>query len=307
MRYHNLTKFSQKCNMTQQEIFLFVINPIAGGNDKSDLTAMVKAYAKDSNVNLICYETTGKNDEEAIKKLVDEHSPKRILVAGGDGTIKMVAEATLNDDVIIGILPAGSANGLSVDLDLPDTIEENLEIVFKGTVEPVDMVTINGKNSLHLSDIGVNAELIRNYENGSVRGKLGYALQALNTLTHLDEPFYATITANGKSVETEARMVVIANANKYGTGVTINPVGRINDGKFEIVVVKNLDLAVIGKILSGNITVNENEDIEIISADEALITTNVPVSFQIDGEFCGDVDKLEVKILHHQMKIAVPR
>jgi diacylglycerol kinase family enzyme len=51
-------------------------------------------------------------------------------VAGGDGTIKMVAEAMENYDVIIGILPAGSANGLAVDLNLPTTIEENLEIVF---------------------------------------------------------------------------------------------------------------------------------------------------------------------------------
>lgn len=293
--------------MAQQEIFLFVINPIAGGNDKSDLTAMVKAYAKDSNVNLICYETTGKDDEEAIKKLFDEHNPQRILVAGGDGTIKMVAEATLNQDVVIGILPAGSANGLSVDLNLPNTIEANLEVAFKGVVEPIDIVTINGKNSLHLSDIGVNAELIHNYENGTIRGKLGYALQALTTLTNLEEPFYTTIVVNGKSIKTEARMVVIANANKYGTGVTINPVGKINDGKFEIIIIKNLDISVVGKILSGNIAVDENENVEIISSDEALITTNTPVSFQIDGEFCGKVKELDVKILHHKMKVAVPR
>jgi diacylglycerol kinase family enzyme len=39
------------------------------------------------------------------------------------GTIKMVAEAMENYDVIIGILPAGSANGLAVDLNLPTTIE----------------------------------------------------------------------------------------------------------------------------------------------------------------------------------------
>jgi diacylglycerol kinase family enzyme len=54
---------------------------------------------------------------------------RKELLAGGDGTIKMVAEAMENYDVIIGILPAGSANGLAVDLNLPTTIE-NLEIVF---------------------------------------------------------------------------------------------------------------------------------------------------------------------------------
>ncbi|KAF2519863.1 diacylglycerol kinase [Flavobacterium salilacus subsp. salilacus] len=293
--------------MAQQEIFLFVINPIAGGNDKSDLIEKVKLYAEDRGVTLICYETTGDNDEEAIRKLVDEHNPQRILVAGGDGTIKMVAEATLNQDVIIAVLPAGSANGLSVDLNLPDTVEANLEVAFNGVVKPMDIITINGKNSLHLSDIGVNADLIRNYENGSMRGKLGYALQALNTLTDLGEPFNATIKANGESIETEARMVVIANTNRYGTGVTINPVGKMDDGKFEIVILKNLDILVIGKILSGNIPVDENENIVIISTDEALITTNISVSFQIDGEFCGSVNELDIKIIHPQLKMIVPK
>ncbi|NDI97684.1 diacylglycerol kinase [Flavobacterium sp. LaA7.5] len=293
--------------MAQQEIFLFVINPIAGGNDKSDLIEKVKLYAEDRGVTLICYETTGDDDEEAIRKLVDEHDPQRILVAGGDGTIKMVAEATLNQDVIIAVLPAGSANGLSVDLNLPDTVEANLEVAFNGVVKPMDIITINGKNSLHLSDIGVNADLIRNYENGSMRGKLGYALQALNTLTDLGEPFNAIIKANGESIETEARMVVIANTNRYGTGVTINPVGKMDDGKFEIIILKNLDILVIGKILSGNIPVDENENIVIISTDEALITTNISVSFQIDGEFCGSVNELDIKIIHPQLKMIVPK
>ena len=293
--------------MAQQEIFLFVINPIAGGNDKSDLVEKVKQYAEENNVNLISYETSGKDDEKAIKKLVDEHNPHRILVAGGDGTIKMVAEAILEHDVAMAVLPAGSANGLSVDLNLPNTIEEILDIAFNGVEKLIDVVTINGKNSLHLSDIGVNAELIRNYENGTIRGKLGYALKALSTLTELGEPFKATVNANGDTIETEARMVVIANANRYGTGVTINPVGKMDDGKFEIVILKNLDILVIAKILTGNIPVDENENVIIISTDKALITTNNPVGFQIDGEFCGDVKELDVTIKYPQVRMIGPK
>lgn len=52
--------------------------------------------------------------------------------------------------------------------------------------------------------------------------------------------------------------------------------------------------------------VDSVEDVEIISTEEALITTNKPVCFQIDGEFCGEEERLEVKILHHQMRVAVP-
>lgn len=285
--------------------FLFVINPIAGGNDKAELTEAVRDYAANAGVELIEIETTGNDDEGRVRDLYNQHKPQRILVAGGDGTIKMAAEAVEHHDVIIGVLPAGSANGLSVDLELPTAMDEFLKVAFEGRAMEMDMVNINGKKSLHLSDIGLNAELIKNYENSNIRGKLGYALQAVNTLTGLQEPFHATIEANGQTMQTDARMVVIANTNRYGTGVTINPVGKMDDGKFEIVILRNLDLVTIGKILSGNIPVGSDE-VDIISTEEATITTNVPVHFQIDGEFCGQADKLDVKILHRQMKVAVP-
>jgi diacylglycerol kinase (ATP) len=292
--------------MKSQKKFMLVINPISGGNDKAELVEATKQYAKAEGVTLECYETTGKDDENKIRELYKQHEPERILVVGGDGTVKLVAEAVEHHDVIIGVLPAGSANGLSVDLNLPNNVDENLKIAFHNNYIEMDMVCINGKKSIHLSDIGANAELIKNYEDSNIRGKLGYALQAFNTLTDLDEPFTATIEANGKTIETQARMIVIANTQKYGTGVTINPIGVMDDGKFEIVVIKHLELALIGKIWAGNIADQPKENVEVISTDAAMITTNVPVSFQIDGEFCGEVDKLDIMILPNQMKIAVP-
>lgn len=291
--------------MSLQKKYILVVNPISGDVDKAEIIETATAFANSENIDLIVYETTGKNDESAIQKLQKENDAERIIVVGGDGTIKMVAEAVQDHNVILGIIPGGSANGLSVDLDLPDEIEENLKIAFHNSYMEMDMISINGKKSLHLSDIGINAELVKNYENSNVRGKLGYALQAINTLTGLKEPFQAKIETKNRTVETEARMVVIANSQKYGTGVSINPDGVMNDGKFEIVILKNLDLIVFGKILSGNMPV-ESGDVEIISTDRATITTNVPVSFQIDGEYCDEVTKLEVEILPGQMKVAIP-
>jgi YegS/Rv2252/BmrU family lipid kinase len=292
--------------MNSQKKFLLVINPISGGNDKTEMVASTREYAADAEIELIEYETTGDNDENEIRKLYKEHTPQRILVVGGDGTIKTVAEAIENQDVIVGILPAGSANGLSVDLQLPKDLLENIKIAFHNDYMEMDMVCINERKSLHLSDIGANAELIRNYENSNIRGKLGYALQAINTITDLEDPFKATIEAEGKTIETEARMIVIANTKRYGTGVTINPIGIMDDGRFEIIILKNLDLLFIGKILAGKISLEGDDNVEIISTRQALITTNVPVCFQIDGEYCGEVDRLDVRILHKQMKVAIP-
>lgn len=291
--------------MSTQKNYILVVNPISGDVDKTEIIETAKNFAAEKNINLEVFETTGKNDETKIQKLQEKNNAERIIVAGGDGTIKMVAEAVENHDVILGILPAGSANGLSVDLNLPDSLEENLEIAFHNNYMEMDMIAINGKKSLHLSDIGINAELVKNYENSNIRGKLGYALQAVNTLAGLKDPFNVSIEAHDVKIQTEARMVVIANSQKYGTGVTINPHGVMNDGKFEIVILKNLDLIVFSKILSGNMPL-ESGDVEIVSTDQATITTDSPVSFQIDGEYCDEVTQLDVKIIPNQMKVAIP-
>ena len=281
-----------------------MVNPISGDVDKSKIVMETKKYASKKEVHVIVFETSGRDDIARLRFYYDEYLPHRILIAGGDGTIKMVAEAMEQHDVILGIFPAGSANGLATDLDLPTSIEENLPIAFGDNFIHMDMISINGKKSLHLSDLGLNADLVKNYEKSSVRGMFGYALQAFTTLKNRNEPFFVTITANNQTINCLARMVIIANSKKYGTGVVINPTGKMDDGKFELIVLKNLDLVVLGKIISGNIPI-ESEDIEIISTDKANLTTNVPVSFQIDGEYIGKETKLAIEILHQQMKIAI--
>ena len=287
-----------------QKKFILVVNPISGGNDKTEVVEAVSSFALEANIEIIVFETSGNDDDgKKLKDLFKEHLPERIIVAGGDGTIKFVGEALEHENVILGIIPAGSANGLSVDLDFPEDQKELLQIAFYNDYMELDMVCINNKKSLHLSDIGLNAELIRNYENGSIRGKLGYAIQAVNTLTDSEIPFTVKVEANGKTIKCEAKMVVVANSKKYGTGITINPIGIMDDGKFEIIILKSFTIGVLGKIIAGNLP---EDEVEVISTEKAVITTDIPVHFQIDGEYCGEETKLDVIMLPRQMKIAVP-
>ncbi len=284
---------------------LLVVNPISGDVDKSEFIDATALFASKENLNLSLYMTSGDDDVSKINALYKQHYPERIIIAGGDGTIKMVAEATEDQDVILGILPAGSSNGLAVDLDLMKTLEENLEIAFHNNYIELDTIVINDQKCLHLSDLGLNAELVKNYEKSNIRGKWGYFLQIVNTLVDTGEPFRAVIIVNDRVIECEARMIVIANSKKYGTGIIINPEGVMYDGKFELVILKNLDLVIFGEIIMGNMSLN-HEDIEIVSADKAIIKTNFPVSFQIDGEYCGMETELKISISPNKIKVAIP-
>jgi diacylglycerol kinase family enzyme len=118
------------------------------------------------------------------------------------------------------------------DLNIPKELEKVCQLLQNASAE-IDMIVINGRTSLHLSDLGLNAELIKTMVAQYMVS--GVCFASFNTLVDIEEPFTATITANGQTVERVAEMIVIANSKKYGTGVIINPSGIMNDGKFELV------------------------------------------------------------------------
>ena len=292
--------------LNTKRIFLFIVNPISGNIDKTELMQDILTFAAKYDIEIIPYLTVGNpSDKNAITALYKKFQPQRVIVAGGDGTIKQVAEILQNEKALFGIIPVGSANGLSVDLNLPKRLNDNLYIAFLHNPIAMDMISINGKVCLHLSDLGLNATLVKNYEASATRGKIGYAMQIITTIREDELPFKVTINANNQEYKSEARMVVIANSQKYGTGVTINPNGQVNDGVFEIVILKTLDLITLTKILSGNMAIIEDE-IEIIPTTYAKITTNHPTSFQIDGEYHGEQTVLHATILQNKFNVAVP-
>ncbi|QRR03745.1 diacylglycerol/lipid kinase family protein [Dyadobacter sandarakinus] len=284
---------------------LLVVNPISGDLDKDVIFEKVIAAADAGGYDLRIYQTTGDNDPETIREMVKNINPERVMVAGGDGTISMVAQSICNTDIILGIIPAGSANGLAVDFGVSGSLDFALETAFGANVIGVDAVRINGDISLHLSDIGLNALLVKNYENSDTRGKLGYAREMLKTLSE-HQNFRVRITTSTEVIETEALIVIIANAQKYGTGVSINPTGNMSDGFFELVIAKKLDFIETAKILTGNTDFNP-EIMQVISVQQADIEClDTEAHFQIDGEYKGTVKNLKAEILKGYVKVAVP-
>ncbi len=296
-------------NKNDNFIFL-VINPLAGGTDKKNEKYVIKEYIENKGYNFVYYETTGNkeepSDETEIKKLYNKYKPKKVVIGGGDGTIKFVFETLFEEDIIFGILPMGSANGLAKDLDLPNDLETCLEIALQDNFKEVDSISINKMKSFHLSDLGLNAELIKNYHDSKIHGKLGYFLQMFPTILENKEPFNATISTPDTQIETQAKVILIANSSKYGTGVVVNPLGKVDDDVFEIVIFRSLELSLILKILFGNLPL-EDDAIEIIRTKKALIQTDYPISFQIDGEFCGEVKQLDIEMEKQKIKIATPK
>jgi YegS/Rv2252/BmrU family lipid kinase len=293
---------------TPNNTVLLIINPLAGGTEKDTELQIIKNYIENKNYNFAFYQGTGKqeHDKTQIIESYQKYKPQKIVIAGGDGTVKFVIETLFDKDIIFGILPMGSANGLAKDLDLPNDLEACLEIALQDNFKKVDSILINGMKSFHLSDLGLNAELVKKYHQSKIHGKLGYFLQMFPTLLENQEPFHAVISTEDTQIDTYAKVILIANSSKYGTGVIVNPVGKVDDDILEIVIFRNLDVLLILKILFGYLPLEDNT-IEIIKTKKASIQTDIPISFQIDGEFCGQVQQLDIKMETQKIKIATPK
>lgn len=285
---------------------LFVVNPISGAIEKKDLIEQVRKHIKKIEASLFIYLTTGMDDCANIEKRIKDLKPCRIIIAGGDGTIKAVADALNGEEIPLGIIPAGSANGLAVNLHLPTNVDDQLKIAFGNSLRKMDIINIDDEFCLHMSDFGLNAELIKKYENSNMRGKLGYLLQSIPTLVQSDYPFQFKIETNNSTFDTEGILLAIANAKSYGTGATVNPQGKIDDGFFEILIFKNFDFIEILKTLRNEVVLDP-DFVEIISTKEAKISCKSPVAFQIDGEYLGEKDSVHVSVAPIKLEIAVPQ
>lgn len=286
---------------------LFIINPISGGVDKRSFRKAITKWCDGNKVDYKFFDTTGENDQVKIKAVLNEFSPSAAVACGGDGTVNLVAQSILDYDIKLGIIPLGSANGLATELQIPEDESEALKIILSNKTRPVDVLKINNQHiCLHLSDIGLNAKLIKRFEKGSMRGKLGYARHFFETLFNKKALHYS-FKSDEEDFEEKAEMVVFANAKKYGTGAVVNPLGKLGDGKFEVCIFKPYPWYAIFRLtylfFSGKL--NYSPFVKIYSTTKVKVSSDKAEYLQIDGEPIGKFKKVEVEIASSQLMVLV--
>lgn len=284
---------------------LFVINPVSGGKEKHDREAEIREYFSQLPHSICFYILCGKSDEVSIEHHIETFQPDKVVAVGGDGTVKLVAELLKHTPRVLGIIPAGSANGMAKELNIPQDLEEALDVVVYGQCQTIDAIAVNDTElCLHLSDMGLNALLIKNFASSGIRGKWGYAKSIFKVLIK-KQKIYATITTDEGTVKRKAYMIVLANARKYGTGATINPEGSIHDGHFEVVVVRRLNIFSLFKMLITHQTFDERV-IEIFSTRKLELSSLKKSYFQVDGEYRGRLREIKAEIVAGCIRVAMP-
>lgn len=277
---------------------LFVINSKAGPGQK-DWKRIIEEWLTGYAEHLTEMHQLDAGGAECQQQLTDHirrFKPERVIAIGGDGTIKLVAGLLTKTKIALAIVPGGSANGMAAELGIPNDEIAALDLAVTGSIQHHDLIKINGEWCIHLSDIGLNALLLQHFDQIPQRGMLGYGRAFFRLLLDRKKPrIRLSIQTDNQQLQRKAVMAVIANATRYGTGAVINPNGRTNDGRFELVIIRRLTIGEIIKMLVTRKPFNRF-NIETLQCKHLEIRAKPASPFQVDGEFRGQLSAIRAEI-----------
>jgi diacylglycerol kinase (ATP) len=286
---------------------LFVINPHSGSGDQDILNDLISEQVKNLKLNHRIYRMKSGNQEKAIRKEIEIFNPGVVACAGGDGTVNMMATIMAGSKAGLLIIPLGSANGMAKELGI-NNIEDAVLLLSKAENRQIDLLNINGNICIHLADVGVNARVVKRFQEDPRRGILTYAKHLINEVFFIFKRYRLYIHYDGKEIKRKAVSLTIANAAKYGTGAVINPHGKLDDGRFELVIVKPFPriklFSLAWKMFMG--TLQTSEYVEVIHCEKANIRSSRKTTLQIDGEVIGKVSEINAEINPGALNVLVP-
>jgi diacylglycerol kinase (ATP) len=148
---------------------------------------------------------------------------------------------------------------------------------------------------------------VKRFEADSRRGILTYARHMFGEI-FLMKRYKFYITADGRQIKRTAVSLTFANASKYGTGAVINPNGKLDDGLFELVIIKPFPdikiLSIAWKMFFNKL--HTSDYVEVIHTREAHVRCSRKTTLQIDGEVIGKVKEFNIRMLHNALNVLVP-
>jgi len=285
---------------------LFIVNPISGGVNKERFLNDAQQLCNRYGITLTIFKTTGKNDAEQLQKILEKEQPNKVAAVGGDGTVLFAATCLLDSELPLGIIPKGSANGMAKELHVNvNAIEALKDIIMSEVYSGLDLLRINGTHySMHIGDVGINANLVKSFSADSRRGMMTYAKYFIEEIKRT-KAFAVKVEVDGNTTKELCYMVAICNSGRYGTGVILNKQSDLFDGKFEIVLLreKGINTLIDAGLTKFNEFFYKGTHTHTLSGKHARIYFDKPRLLQLDGEIIGTFEELEVELLKGAVRI----
>lgn len=286
----------------------FIVNPIAGKGRTRVFAKEIERYLKERNVKHEIMYTKYPGHAIDIAAEVNEEEFSKVVSVGGDGTLNEILNGLNLKKMSLGIIPAGTGNDFIKCAGIPSDAMEALEVVLNGVEKSIDIGLINEKRFINVAGFGLDVEVLRETIKFKrvIKGKLAYVLGVVKALITF-KPIEFQILIDGVEYNEEAMICAIGNGQYFGGGMKILPSAELDDGLFDICILKKMAkiklLYHLPKVFKG--THMELPWICYLRGKNIKLLTKEPVSINSDGEI-SQKNFPEFNILKKRIRIIVP-
>lgn len=292
---------------------LLIVNPCSGrAKMRTELLKVVEILSADNNL-VTVYPTKARGDATEFIKNHTDLSYDLIVVCGGDGTLNEVITGLMRSGIhrTLGYIPSGTLNEWSSGLHISRSIKQAANDILTGNKIQLDIGRFGDKYFSYTASFGAftDASYSAPQDVKNVLGQAAYFFEGIKSLGNI-KPVHLIFTADGKETEGDFLFGAVSNSMSVGGIVKFNESAvKLNDGKFEILLIRNPDnILKLQPIIDGILKQDFNrEGIEFFTADSVTVTGGEELSWTLDGEFAKGENEITISNLHNAIELIVPQ
>ena len=237
-----------------------------------------------------------------------------VIGAGGDGTVRVVADSMAGSGVTMAVVPAGTGNLLARNLELPLQEAGALDVAIAGRTREIDLVelTVDGGRPEHfavMAGVGVDA-LIMDEVDPNLKKKVGpaaYFLAAGKALNQL--PIAMEISVDGgRRRRRRAMTCVVGNVGKLPGGLVLMPLAQFDDGRLDVWVASPHRFRHWWKLAVRLVTRRgrREDPVDSWQGRRVVVQLREPESYQLDGDVAGEGRRLRAQGKPRALRVCIP-
>ncbi|SKC56326.1 diacylglycerol/lipid kinase family protein [Krasilnikoviella flava] len=299
-----------------------VINPSKEG--AADVRAVVERVCAEAALpDPLFYETAVDDPGTGQARQALADGADVVVAAGGDGTVRAVAEALAGTGHPMGLIPVGTGNLLARNLDLPLTsVPDAVAVVVGGTDRAIDVgrarvsefapdaePLVDGDPHrahifLVIAGLGFDAAMVADADD-QLKARVGWVAYFLAGARHLHGRRMRAIIRldDGEAVEARLRSIMVGNCGRLPGGLTLLPDAVIDDGELDVAAIDTRGglagwAQLLGEVVAQGLGVRNDLPgkigrIDHTRARRAVIRVDDGEQAQVDGDPLGSAVELE--------------
>ncbi len=305
---HILDWFKKKRSPRFKKVFI-IINPTAGRARFLNYSKAIHNFFSKIDIEYDYVITKRSGEATTLAKWAVKEKFDLIIAAGGDGTTNEVVNGIGDSQVTLGIIPIGTINILSKELNIPLTFNRALKLILSGKIESMDMGRVNDRYFVLMAGCGIDSYAIYrvNIKLKKFLGPLAYIISGIYSLWKY-KPHKITINIDDHRIDDFGYFVVAENVSTYGGKFKIAPYADVNDGLLDICIFKKTGVFDVFRYFIG-IALKKHidyPDVRYYQCKKIELTSEQNVLLHTDGELIGSTPAI-ITVLPKKLKVLVPK